>query len=76
MSAGFTSAAAIIIATSQVKDILGLSFPGGKFLDIWENIFYNIRDTRMGDAVLGVACMTVLLALRVSTTLKVVVLAH
>ncbi|KAI8436357.1 hypothetical protein MSG28_004391 [Choristoneura fumiferana] len=32
VSVGFTSAAAIIIATTQVKDILGLSFPGGKFL--------------------------------------------
>lgn len=34
VSVGFTSAAAIIIATTQVKDILGLSFPGGKFLQV------------------------------------------
>ncbi|KAK6624108.1 hypothetical protein RUM44_010966 [Polyplax serrata] len=64
VSAGFTSAAAIIIATSQVKDILGLSITGGNFLDVWENVFYNIRDSRMGDTILGITCMTVLLTLR------------
>ncbi|CAB3262558.1 unnamed protein product, partial [Arctia plantaginis] len=42
VSVGFTSAAAIIIATTQVKDILGLSFPGGKFLQVWTG---NVRDT-------------------------------
>lgn len=38
VSVGFTSAAAIIIATTQVKDILGLSFPGGKFLQVFKSL--------------------------------------
>ncbi|CAH2220967.1 jg4901 [Pararge aegeria aegeria] len=41
VSVGFTSAAAIIIATTQVKDILGLSFPGGKFLQVTHSYLAN-----------------------------------
>ncbi|XP_012256427.2 sodium-independent sulfate anion transporter-like [Athalia rosae] len=64
VSVGFTSAAAIIIATSQVKDILGLNFNALKFLDSWKAIFEHIGETRLWDAVLGVTCMAVLLVLR------------
>lgn len=63
---GFTSAAAIIIATTQVKDVLGLSFPGGKFLQVWEDIFEHISQTRLWDTILGFTCITVILLLRVS----------
>lgn len=65
VSIGFTSAAAIIIATTQVKDVLGLSYPGGKFLQVWEQIFEHISETRPWDALLGLSCMVVLLTLRV-----------
>ncbi|XP_046734341.1 sodium-independent sulfate anion transporter-like isoform X2 [Diprion similis] len=64
VSVGFTSAAAIIIATSQVKDILGLNFTAAKFLHVWQSIFEHISETRLWDAVLGVVCMIVLLLLR------------
>ncbi|XP_008203719.1 sodium-independent sulfate anion transporter [Nasonia vitripennis] len=64
VSVGFTSAAAIIIATSQVKDILGISITGGKFIQVWKNIFEHIGETRLWDAVLGLVCMIVLLTLR------------
>lgn len=64
VSVGFTSAAAIIIATTQVKDILGLSFPGGKFLQVWTGIYEHIGETRLWDTVLGVTCIAVLLLLR------------
>ena len=64
---GFTSAAAVIIATTQIKDILGLTFPGSKFLQVWENLFAHIHETRLWDAVLGFVCMAVLLILRVSS---------
>lgn len=66
VSIGFTSAAAIIIATTQVKDVLGLSYPGGKFLEVWEQIFEHISETRLWDCILGFTCMAVLLLLRVS----------
>ncbi|VVC90078.1 unnamed protein product, partial [Leptidea sinapis] len=64
VSVGFTSAAAIIIATTQVKDILGLSFPGGKFLQVWTGIYEHIGETRLWDTVLGLLCIIVLLLLR------------
>lgn len=64
VSVGFTSAAAIIIATTQIKDILGLTFPGSKFLQVWQDLFANIHKTKRNDAVLGFACMVVLLVLR------------
>jgi SulP family sulfate permease len=37
---GFTSGAAILIATSQLKHVLGLKLPGGHdFLEVWLQIF-------------------------------------
>jgi len=66
VSVGFTSAAAIIIATTQIKDVLGLSFPGSKFLDVWEQLFEHISETRLWDTLLGFICMAVLLLLRVN----------
>nr|CAD7202873.1 unnamed protein product [Timema douglasi] len=45
VSVGFTSAAAIIIATTQIKDLLGLSFPGSKFLDKAKDIPVGPADT-------------------------------
>ncbi|CAH2105975.1 unnamed protein product [Euphydryas editha] len=71
VSVGFTSAAAIIIATTQVKDILGLSFPGGKFLQVWTGMYEHIGETRLWDTVLGVSCIAVLLILRKVKDIKI-----
>ncbi|CAG9584960.1 unnamed protein product [Danaus chrysippus] len=71
VSVGFTSAAAIIIATTQVKDILGLSFPGGKFLQVWTGMYQHIGETRLWDTVLGVSCIVVLLLLRKVKDIKI-----
>nr|CAD7402686.1 unnamed protein product [Timema cristinae] len=70
VSVGFTSAAAIIIATTQIKDLLGLSFPGSKFLDVWEQLFEHISETRLWDTLLGFACMAILLLLRIVDVLS------
>lgn len=69
VSVGFTSAASIIIATSQVKDILGLKVSGSKFLQVWQNIFEHIGETKLWDTTLGIISLVVLLILRVSTIL-------
>ncbi|KAF2899319.1 hypothetical protein ILUMI_06855 [Ignelater luminosus] len=71
VSVGFSSAAAIIIATTQVKDVLGLSYPGGKFLQVWEQIFEHIGETRLWDCILGFSCMAVLFLLRKVKDLQV-----
>ncbi|XP_071878713.1 sodium-independent sulfate anion transporter [Bombus fervidus] len=64
VSVGFTSAAAIIIATSQVKDILGIHIGGSKFVEVWQNIFERIGETKLWDTALGISCIIILLLLR------------
>jgi Sulfate permease and related transporters (MFS superfamily) len=65
VSVGFTSAAAIIIATSQIKDLLGLQYSASKFVDVWDSLAHHIRETSQGDAILGCSCMVILFLLRV-----------
>ncbi|KAG5332922.1 S2611 protein, partial [Acromyrmex charruanus] len=72
VSVGFTSAASIIIATSQVKDILGLKVSGTKFVQVWQSIFEHIGETRRWDTTLGIVCIIVLLLLRKVKDLPVV----
>ncbi|NXP05997.1 S2611 protein, partial [Thinocorus orbignyianus] len=61
---GFTSAASITITFSQVKNLLGLQgIPRQFFLQLYE-MLRRIGETRVGDAVLGLACLAVLAGLR------------
>jgi sodium-independent sulfate anion transporter 11 len=62
----FTSAAAVTIATSQIKGLLGLSFEAEGFIQTWKAIFQHISETRYQDAVLGIVCCIALLLLKVS----------
>lgn len=64
--AGFTSAAALIIASAQVKNLLGLSFQAEGFLEVWKNIVEKVPDTKPFDALLSVFCCIILLSLKVS----------
>lgn len=65
VSSGFTSAVALIIVTSQVKDILGISANGSTFVQIWRSIFSNIGNINAWDTALGVTCIAILLIMRV-----------
>ncbi|XP_068888342.1 sodium-independent sulfate anion transporter isoform X1 [Aphelocoma coerulescens] len=61
---GFTSAASITISFNQIKNILGLQgIPRQFFLQVYETL-RRIRETRAGDAVLGLTCLAVLTGLR------------
>lgn len=62
--AGFTSASAIIIASSQVKGLFGLSYSSEGFVESWTKLFRHIGSTRLWDTVLGVSCIISLLCLR------------
>lgn len=66
VSSGFTSAVSLIIVTSQIKDVLGISAKGNTFLEIWQSIFKDIHNMRAWDTVLGITCIAVLLIMRVS----------
>ncbi|KAG8041128.1 hypothetical protein G9C98_002116 [Cotesia typhae] len=72
VSVGFTSAAAILIATSQVKDILGIRIPSGKFIHTWHGVFEHIGETRLWDAVLGFFCLMILFGLRKLNDIRVI----
>nr|CAD7402685.1 unnamed protein product [Timema cristinae] len=71
VSSGFTSAAALIIVTSQVKDVLGITSSGNTFIEMWGSLFQQVGDTRLGDTVMGSVCIIVLLLMRYMTMLKV-----
>jgi SulP family sulfate permease len=58
---GFTAGAAILIATSQLKHILGIPIPRGEsFAHTWANIFQHLGQTNL--TVLGIALVTLLTA--------------
>lgn len=64
VSSGFTSAVALMIATSQVKDLFGITVTGTTFLQQWISIFKNLHNAKLWDPVLGFTCIAVLLILR------------
>jgi sodium-independent sulfate anion transporter 11 len=79
--AGFTSASAIIIASSQVKGLFGVSYNSEGFVESWIELFRHIGSTRLWDTVLSVSCIIALLGLRVRnsaifTRMTVVVFDH
>ncbi|CAB3224267.1 unnamed protein product [Arctia plantaginis] len=61
---GFTSAAALTIASAQIKGLLGLKFSADTFMDTWKNLFKHIGQTRMPDTLLSLSCCIVLMGLR------------
>jgi MFS superfamily sulfate permease-like transporter len=66
VSSGFTSAVALIILSSQVKDIFGIKASGTTFVQMWSSILDNIGGIRVWDTVLGFSCIVILLLMRVS----------
>ncbi|XP_069957501.1 sodium-independent sulfate anion transporter-like [Cherax quadricarinatus] len=62
---GFTSAAAIIIVSSQLKLMFGLRLQTKGLVNTWEKIFSNIQDIRWQDLTLGFICIVVLFLLKV-----------
>ncbi|KAM5272727.1 sodium-independent sulfate anion transporter [Ctenodactylus gundi] len=61
---GFTSAAAVTISFGQVKNLLGLQNVPRQFFQQVYHTFLHIGDTRVGDAVLGLACVALLVVLK------------
>ncbi|CAG9785891.1 unnamed protein product [Diatraea saccharalis] len=64
VSSGFTSAVALMIATSQVKDLFAITVTGNTFLQQWISVFRNIHTATLWDPVLGFACIGLLLLMR------------
>jgi SulP family sulfate permease len=59
---GFTAGAAILIATSQLKHVLGITIPRGEsFAHTWVNIYHELDHVNL--TVLGIALVTLLTAM-------------
>ncbi|KAJ8953894.1 hypothetical protein NQ318_019134 [Aromia moschata] len=71
VSSGFTSAAALIIITSQVRDVLGIRASGNTFVKTWHSILSDIHNSQVGDATMGLTCIIVLLLMRVIGTMQI-----
>ncbi|KAF7286468.1 hypothetical protein GWI33_005107 [Rhynchophorus ferrugineus] len=71
VSSGFTSAVALIILTSQMRDIFGINAPGSVFTKMWRNIFKEIHNINPWDTILGICCIVVLLIMRIVGQLHV-----
>lgn len=70
VSAGFTSAVALIVSTSQVKNILGVKSEGSSFLQRWISMINDINNIHLYDAILGCCCVAILITLRSIGRLK------
>ncbi|XP_046639752.1 sodium-independent sulfate anion transporter-like isoform X2 [Daphnia pulicaria] len=68
--AGFTSAAAFTIATTQIEALLVLEFEAEGFLNTWIAVIQHIEETKKWDAVLGLSSIAVLLLLRILDQVK------
>ncbi|EDW67582.1 sodium-independent sulfate anion transporter [Drosophila virilis] len=64
VGAGFTSAVSLIIFSSQMKDLLGISTSGNTFLQVWISIINDIHNISWPDFGLGLICIVMLLSLR------------
>lgn len=63
--AGFSTAAAFTIATTQVKSLFGLTFTSDGFVETWKAIAGHISETRPWDALMGLVSIVFLLVFRV-----------
>lgn len=70
VTGGFTSAAAIIMASSQVKGLSGLHYEAKNCVDMWFKFFENIEKIRLGDTIMGLTSIAILVALKVSVYTK------
>lgn len=61
----FTSAGAITIASSQIKNLFGLKYDAESFMEAWKKFFMNIASVQLWDTVLGFGCIAILLLMRV-----------
>lgn len=71
VSSGFTSAVALIIFTSQIKNILVVKSTGKSFLENWISIIKDIHNYRISDTILGISSIVILLILRYVGNLRI-----
>ncbi|XP_014241008.1 sodium-independent sulfate anion transporter [Cimex lectularius] len=71
VSSGFTSAVAILIISSQIKDLLGINASGATFVQMWISISQDIHNTSLWDTLLAFSCIVILLFMRLLSDIKI-----
>ncbi|XP_050540924.1 sodium-independent sulfate anion transporter-like isoform X2 [Daktulosphaira vitifoliae] len=64
VSSGFTSAVAILIIASQIKDLIGVKGGGSTLVDMVISMSKDIENYSLGDTMIGVTCIIIILLLR------------
>ncbi|RZC41119.1 Sulfate tra GLY domain containing protein [Asbolus verrucosus] len=65
VTSGFTSAMALTIVTSQLKNLFGLRhLTNHGVFDVWHKVFARYDEIRLGDTILGVSCIVFLFAFK------------
>ena len=76
VTAGFCSAAAITIASSQLKSLFGLKIVTTNhdegIIGTWMEVIENFESVRASDATMGLICIVLLLLMRVSKLVKTI----
>lgn len=71
VSSGFTSAVALIVFTSQVKNIFGVKTEGSSFLDMWISIIKDIENIHWNDTIMGLSCIVFLISMKFIGAIKI-----
>ncbi len=62
---GYTAGAAVLIATSQVKHVIGLSIPGGaSFYETWSIVFGHVSEFNPATMLLGLGTLVIALLIK------------
>lgn len=67
VASGFTSAVSLIVLSSQIQSVLGITANGNTFVEIWRQLFLNFHEAHASDTVLGITCIMILLTMRALT---------
>ncbi|CAI6349866.1 unnamed protein product [Macrosiphum euphorbiae] len=71
VSSGFTSAVALLIIASQIKDLIGVHGTGSSLWEMMCSLYRDIDTISYGDTVIGVGCIVFLLVLRVIAEVRI-----
>lgn len=71
VSSGFTSAVALLIIASQIKDLLGVRGEGSSLWEMMCSLYADIDNISLGDTVIGLGCIGFLLILRIVAEIRI-----
>lgn len=71
VSSGFTSAVALLIIASQIKDLIGVRGAGSSLWEMMYSMYRDIDNVGSGDTIIGVGCIVFLLVLRIVAEVRV-----